>query len=229
MRSLIGQATALALAEAGADIIGVSATLAPGSETEQAVKKLGRNFSGYACDFSNRKALYAFIETVKSEHATIDILVNNVARILRKPAAEHPDEMWDEVIEINLNAQFILSREMGKEMLARGRGKIIFTASLLTFLGRYHRARLCSKQGRHRSAHDGALQRVGGTRPAGQCHRSRLHRHPQHRCTPCRHPSQRRDIEPHPKWTLGRPDELKGPPFFSLRRLPIMSPALSCL
>ena len=51
--------------------------------------------------------------------------------ILRKPAAEHPDEWWDTVIEVNLNAQFVLAREFGKEMLARGKGKIVFTASLL--------------------------------------------------------------------------------------------------
>lgn len=131
----IGQAMALALAEAGADIMGVSATLEPGGETEKAVASLGRKFFPYACDFKNRKALYTFIEKIKSEHATIDILVNNAGTILRKPAAEHPDEFWDEVIEINLNAQFILTREIGKEMLGRGRGKIIFTASLLTFQG----------------------------------------------------------------------------------------------
>lgn len=131
----IGQAMALALAEAGADIIGVSATLAPGGETELAVTKAGRKFFSYACDFSDRESLYAFIGKVKAEHTAIDILVNNAGTIARKPAAEHPDEMWDEVIEINLNAQFVLSREIGREMLSRGSGKIIFTASLLTFQG----------------------------------------------------------------------------------------------
>ena len=55
--------------------------------------------------------------------------------ILRAPAAEHSDEFWDKVIEVNLNAQFILSREIGQDMIARGSGKIIFTASLLTFQG----------------------------------------------------------------------------------------------
>ena len=64
-----------------------------------------------------------------------DILVNNAGTIKRKPAAEHPDEWWDEVIEVNLSAQFVLSREIGKAMVARGSGKIIFTASLLTFQG----------------------------------------------------------------------------------------------
>jgi 2-dehydro-3-deoxy-D-gluconate 5-dehydrogenase len=62
-------------------------------------------------------------------------LINNAGNILRKPAAEHPDEYWDEIMEINLNAPFILAREFGKTMLELGYGKIIFTASLLTFQG----------------------------------------------------------------------------------------------
>ncbi|MFW5864308.1 MAG: SDR family NAD(P)-dependent oxidoreductase [bacterium] len=132
----IGYAMAVALAEAGADIIGVSASLeAEGSDIEKKVQALGRKFKGYGCDFSDREALYRFIEQVKTDSPQIDILVNNAGTILRKPAAEHPDEYWDKIIEVNLSAQFILSREFGKEMLRRGYGKIIFTASLLTYQG----------------------------------------------------------------------------------------------
>ena len=132
----IGFAMAEALAEAGADILGVSASLeTSGSAIEKAVLATGKKFTGYQCDFSDRKSLYAFIEKVKSENSKIDILVNNAGTILRAPAAEHSDEYWDKVIEVNQNAQFILSRELGKEMEKRGSGKIIFTASLLTFQG----------------------------------------------------------------------------------------------
>jgi 2-deoxy-D-gluconate 3-dehydrogenase len=132
----IGMGMALALAEAGADIIGVSASMEQsGSKLEQEVTALGRKFKGYACDFADRKALYAFIEKVKKDFPVIDILVNNAGTILRKPAVEHPDEYWDKVMEVNLSSQFVLSREIGKEMVARGSGKIIFTASLLTFQG----------------------------------------------------------------------------------------------
>ncbi len=132
----IGKRMAVALAEAGADIIGVSATLElKGSDVEKEIRAIGKKFSAYQCDFSDRKALYTFINAVKKDHAQIDILVNNAGTILRAPAAEHPDEMWDKVIEVNQNAQFILTREIGKEMIARGEGKIIFTASLLTFQG----------------------------------------------------------------------------------------------
>ncbi|MBT5903741.1 MAG: SDR family oxidoreductase [Opitutaceae bacterium] len=132
----IGRAMAEALAEAGADIIGVSATLeTSGSDVEKAVLATGRTFRGYACDFADRSALRAFIAEVKANHPVVDILVNNAGTILRAPAAEHSDEYWDQVIEVNLNAQFVLTREFGREMVERGSGKVIFTASLLTFQG----------------------------------------------------------------------------------------------
>ena len=132
----IGRAMAVGLAEAGANIIGVSATLeSSGSAVKKAVTALGRSFAGYTCDFADRAALYAFISRVKADVPAIDILVNNAGTIMRRPAAEHSDEDWDRVVEVNLNAQFILSREFGKDMVARGAGKIIFIASLLTFQG----------------------------------------------------------------------------------------------
>ncbi|MDX1979037.1 MAG: SDR family oxidoreductase [Bryobacteraceae bacterium] len=132
----IGKAMALGLAEAGAGIIGVSRSLEPeGSGIEQEVKALGRNFHGYAVDFKDRAAVTAFANQVTADHPVIDILVNNAGNILRKPAADHPDDYWDEIIETNLNSQWVLSREIGKRMVERGQGKIIFTASLLTFQG----------------------------------------------------------------------------------------------
>ncbi len=132
----IGKAMAIALAEAGANIIGVSATLeSSGSDVEKSITALGKTFSSYSCDFSDRKALKAFITQLKSDHHKIDILVNNAGTIKRAPAAEHPDAFWDEVIEVNLSAQFLLTREIGAQMLENGSGKVIFTASLLTFQG----------------------------------------------------------------------------------------------
>lgn len=132
----IGKALAEGLAEAGADIIGVSATLElVDSAVAKSIENMGKKFYAYQCDFSNREDLYRFIDEVKKDHPVIDILFNNAGNILRKPAAEHPDEYWDEIIEINQNAQFILTREIGRDMISRGNGKIIFTASLLTFQG----------------------------------------------------------------------------------------------
>jgi 2-deoxy-D-gluconate 3-dehydrogenase len=132
----IGKAMAEALAEAGADIIGVSASLElQGSDVAGTVEALGRKFYAHQCDFSSRVSLKAFCEQVKADHPVIDILVNNAGTILRKPIAEHPDEFWDEVIAVNQSAPFILTREIGRDMVSRGSGKIIFTASLLTFQG----------------------------------------------------------------------------------------------
>src|SRR5688572_26720412 len=103
----IGQAMAVGLAEAGADVIGVSYSLKPGSETEKEVRAKGRKFWGYAANLGERDALYKFISKVKEEHSRIDILINNAGTILRKPAVEHPDEYWDTVLNTNLDAPFI--------------------------------------------------------------------------------------------------------------------------
>lgn len=131
----IGRGMAEALAGAGADIVGVSATLEAGSDVERAVTDLGREFRAYQCDFSDRAAVLGFAKQVEADGIKPDILINNAGTIKRKPAAEHPDDWWDEVIEVNLSAQFVLSREIGRGMVERGSGKIIFTASLLTFQG----------------------------------------------------------------------------------------------
>lgn len=109
----IGKAMADALEEAGAKVVRTGSA---------------------DCDLADRKAVYAFIERVK-RGSQIDILVNNAGTILRKPAAEHPDDWWDRVVDVNLNAQFILAREFGRDMIARGGGKIVFTCSLLSFQG----------------------------------------------------------------------------------------------
>ncbi|WP_396668912.1 SDR family oxidoreductase [Microbacterium sp. R86528] len=130
----IGLAIAEALAYAGADIVGVSATLDTGeSEVRRRVEAAGRTFTGFAVDFADRAAVSAFAEEV--QHDPVDILVNNAGTIRRAPAAEHPLADWDEVLAVNLSSQFVLTQAIGQGMLERGCGKIIFTASLLSFQG----------------------------------------------------------------------------------------------
>jgi len=132
----IGRSMAVALAQAGADVIGVSATLEQsGSEVEKDITALGRQFNAYQCDFSDKQALVNFAAQVLRDTPRVDILVNNAGTIKRAPAAEHKDDLWDEVMEVNLSSQFRLTREIGKTMVTRGSGKIIFTASLMTFQG----------------------------------------------------------------------------------------------
>jgi len=130
----IGFAMAEALAQAGADIIGVSATLeASGSAIERAVTSHGRRFEAIACDFADVDAVAALGERLAVR--PVDILVNNAGTIERAPAAEHPIELWDRVIQVNLSSQFVLSQAVGRSMLEHGHGKIIFTASMLSFQG----------------------------------------------------------------------------------------------
>ena len=130
----IGAAMAIGLAEAGANIIGVSASITQdGGEIGERIRALGRQFTGIACDFSDRAAMHQLAEQLSTTQ--VDILINNAGTIERAPATEHSDELWDKVIAVNLSSQFILAREVGKQMVARGSGKIIFTASLLSFQG----------------------------------------------------------------------------------------------
>lgn len=132
----IGRAIAIALAEAGADIIAVSRLMeSGGGEVGDAVRAAGRNCTAYSCDFTNRAAVRSWLDRLTSEAPPIDILVNNAGSILREPAAVHRDEYWDEVIETNLHAPWLISRELGARMVDRRAGKIIFTASLLSFQG----------------------------------------------------------------------------------------------
>jgi 2-dehydro-3-deoxy-D-gluconate 5-dehydrogenase len=129
----IGRAISVALAEAGADVVGVSTSLEPGSDVEREVVAAGRSFTPIRADLAEREEVYRVLGDVAGRR--IDILVANAGSNRRGPAADYRDEDWDFLIELNLSSQFILAREIGKRMLERGAGKIIFTASLLTFQG----------------------------------------------------------------------------------------------
>jgi 2-deoxy-D-gluconate 3-dehydrogenase len=132
----IGFAMATALAAAGADIIGVSASLeSSGSKIEQAVTALGRSFEAHAVDFADPAAVAGFAAEITGRERLVDILVNNAGTIRRGPAVDHSDADFDHVLAVNLRSQFVLAREFGRAMVERGHGKIIFTASLLSFQG----------------------------------------------------------------------------------------------
>ena len=129
----IGRAMAEALAAAGADIIGVSAHQRADDEIAESIRGLGRSFEGRAVDFADRDAVLALGSELAGRAP--DILVNNAGTIERAPAAEHPLELWDRVIEVDLSNQFALTQLVARPMLERGRGKIVFTASMLSFQG----------------------------------------------------------------------------------------------
>jgi len=132
----IGRAAAAGLAAAGADVVGVSAALEKdGGEVGEDVRACGQAFTGFRCDLSDRDSVYRLLADLGRLAWPIDILVNNAGTIARRPAAEHSDDLWDRVLEVNLTAQFVLTRELGRGMLDRGAGKVVFVASMLSFQG----------------------------------------------------------------------------------------------
>lgn len=132
----IGRAIAALLAAAGADIIGVSAQLEEsGSEVQHSVEALGRSFEAIRVDLSDEREVRDLASRLAERSRPIDILVNNAGSIVRAAAVDHTDDMWARTIAINLTAPFVLTREIGRTMIERGVGKVIFTGSLLSFQG----------------------------------------------------------------------------------------------
>jgi 2-dehydro-3-deoxy-D-gluconate 5-dehydrogenase len=130
----IGLAIADCLAAAGADIIGVGSGRPDGDrEVRAAVEGRGRKFIAVAADLADREQVAALAADLAARD--VDILVNNAGAIRRAPAAEHADVDFDHVVDVNLRATFVLSREVGRAMVGRGSGKIVNTASMLSFQG----------------------------------------------------------------------------------------------
>ncbi|RCK70461.1 SDR family NAD(P)-dependent oxidoreductase [Desertihabitans brevis] len=129
----IGLAIAEGLAAAGADVVAVSSSIATeGSEVARRVTALGRRCEAVRVDFSDREAV---LELGRTLAGRVDVLVNNAGTIHRAPAIEHPLDAWDRVLEIDLTSQFALTQLLAAPMLERGRGKVVFTASLLSLQG----------------------------------------------------------------------------------------------
>ncbi|HEX4566128.1 MAG TPA: 2-dehydro-3-deoxy-D-gluconate 5-dehydrogenase KduD [Vicinamibacterales bacterium] len=129
----LGEAIALGLAEAGADLV-VHASKPPVA-TARRIDERGRRAAALGADLADRGAMDRLASDAIAAFGRIDILVNNAGTIKRQPAAEHSDEYWDTVIEVNLSSLFRLTRATGAHMLERGSGKIVNVASLLSFQG----------------------------------------------------------------------------------------------
>jgi 2-deoxy-D-gluconate 3-dehydrogenase len=129
----LGQAIALALAEAGADI--VSTSRRPAEETSAQVKALGRRFVSIEADLSSTAPIAGIVERTVSEFGKIDILVNNAGIIRRNDSVDFTEDDWDAVIDTNLKSAFFLAQGVGRHMIGQGHGKIINIASMLSFQG----------------------------------------------------------------------------------------------
>lgn len=132
----IGRAIALTFAQCGASVIGVGTSIDAndgglGTEIEAA----GGVFRPLSCDLSDRERIDAMISRLDAVGIEVDILVNNAGLIRREPAETHRLEDWDAVMAVNLDAVFLLTREFGRRMLARGGGKVINVASVLSYQG----------------------------------------------------------------------------------------------
>lgn len=131
----LGQAMALGLAEAGADVAGLD--LIATKDTQTQVQALSRRFLGLECDLREASVaqLNQVVEQVVRELGRLDILVNNAGIIRRAPALEFSERDWDDVLQINLKALFFLSQAAARVMVSQGSGKIIHIASMLSFQG----------------------------------------------------------------------------------------------
>jgi 2-deoxy-D-gluconate 3-dehydrogenase len=130
----LGQAIAIGLAEAGADVACHGNTHAPDT-TSDAVAKLGRKGLAITGDLSERTTPQTLIEQTIEHFGQLDILVNNAGTIRRAPATEYSEDDWTTVIAVNLSSVFRMSQLAGRHMIDRGGGKILNIASLLSFQG----------------------------------------------------------------------------------------------
>src|SRR5258708_5186066 len=130
----LGQAIAIALAEAGADVTCHGNTHAPDATCE-AITKTGRKAFALTGDLSDRATPRTLIDNTIEHFGQLDILVNNAGMIRRAPATEYSEEDWAAVIEVNLSSVFRMAQLAGRHMIERGGGKILNIASLLSFQG----------------------------------------------------------------------------------------------
>jgi len=131
----LGQGLALALAEAGADIIGLSRS--DSNTTAELIRALGRQYHAFSYDLqtTNADALRDIVDEATNQFGRLDILVNNAGTIRRGPAIDFSETDWDDVIQVNLKSAFFLSQAAARIMSKNGSGKIINIASMLSFQG----------------------------------------------------------------------------------------------
>lgn len=130
----LGQAMAIGLAEAGADVALVD--LGDMTATRETIERLGRNSLAVNADLSRKESVETVVGPVVEQLGGIDILFNNAGIIRRAPITEFSEKDWDDVMNVNLRTLFFLSQAVAKVMIGQGRGgKIVNTASMLSFQG----------------------------------------------------------------------------------------------
>ncbi|MGJ8454423.1 2-dehydro-3-deoxy-D-gluconate 5-dehydrogenase KduD [Pseudothermotoga sp. U03pept] len=145
----LGQAMAIGLAEAGADVVGVSRTIEQQEQTKRSVEALGRRYLGIEVDLRELNKIGTIVDVTIEQFGTVDILINNAGIIKRAPVSEYSEEDWDEVLDVNLKSVFLLSQRFARYLIEKQKkGKIINIASMLSFQGGiYTTAYTVSKHG----------------------------------------------------------------------------------
>lgn len=131
----IGQAIAIGLAEAGADVACHCRKLGNADETLAAIQKTGRRGNQVAGDLADKTVPQQLADETTAQFGRIDVLINNAGMIRRSPAVDFSEEDWQAVIDVNLSSVFRLSQIVGRMMIEGGGGKIVNIASLLSFQG----------------------------------------------------------------------------------------------
>jgi len=131
----LGQAIAVALAEAGADIACHARSDGKADETCAVITNLGRRVVTVAGDLADRETPARIVTETIEHFGRVDILINNAGMIRRSPAVDYSEEDWSTVVEVNLSSVFRLSQAAGRKMIEQGSGKIVNIASLLSFQG----------------------------------------------------------------------------------------------
>ncbi len=129
----IGQAIAVSLASAGADIVAVARSSL--TETQALIAQQGRRCICLPADLSDTGVIDKLVSDARAQAGSVDILVNNAGIIKRNDAVNYTEADWDAVMDVNIKSVFFLSQAVGRHMLAAGQGKIINIASMLSFQG----------------------------------------------------------------------------------------------
>jgi 2-deoxy-D-gluconate 3-dehydrogenase len=131
----LGQAIAIALGEAGADVACHARSTGNADDTCAAIDKVGGRSITVAGDMAEKETPARVVSETIDHFGKIDILINNAGMIRRSPAVDFSEDDWATVVEVNLSSVFRLSQSAGRSMIEQGSGKIVNIASLLSFQG----------------------------------------------------------------------------------------------
>lgn len=143
----LGRAMAVALAEAGADVVVTARSETALAETADAISAHGRRSLAVPCDVHDTKSVAAMVDRAIGEFGRIDVLVNNAGGGDMKPLIEMSEEEWLRIVDLNVNSMFRLCKLVGPHMIASGKGKVINMSSMYGLVGEKNVTAYCASKG----------------------------------------------------------------------------------